>query len=97
MRGSGFSERDLALRASGSRLSPIENPSDRFEEAVGFLVELPGFEGSDDILRAARFTGAMSMLARSGFRLILLPSGTAVQMEKRRWWRRGRNKRWTTT
>jgi hypothetical protein len=57
--------------------------------AVGFLVELPDFEGSDDLLRAARLAGAMSMLARSGFKLVLLPPGTAFQMATRhRWWRR---------
>lgn len=90
MRGSGFSERDLALRGSASRLSPIENPSDRFEEAVGFLVELPYFEGSPE-LRAARLLGAIAMLARSGFKLVLLPVEAAAPIRRatrRRWWRR---------
>jgi hypothetical protein len=59
--------------------------------AVGFLVELPEFEGSDDLLRAARLAGAMSMLARSGFKLVLLPVEAAAPIRRatrRRWWRR---------
>jgi hypothetical protein len=89
MRGGGFFERDHASGASRSRFSPIGNPSDRFEEAVGFLVELPDFEGSPE-LRAARLLGAMSMLARSGFKLVLLPVEAAVPVRRatRRWWRR---------
>ena len=67
----------------------MRNPSDRFEEAVGILTELPAFEGSD-WLRAARFQAAVAMLRRSGFDLILLPVGAAapiVRRSRRRWWR----------
>ena len=90
MRGSGFLVRDPASGASRSPFSPIENPSDRFEVAVGFLLELPDFEGSDDLLRAARLAGAMSMLARAGFRLVLRPGAAAPirRATRRRWWRR---------
>jgi hypothetical protein len=59
--------------------------------AVGFLVEIDGFEGSDDLLRAARLAGAMSMLARSGFKLVLLPIPSAAPIRRatrHRWWRR---------
>jgi hypothetical protein len=59
--------------------------------AVGFLVEIDGFEGSDDLLRAARLAAAISMLARSGFKLVLLPVGAAAPIQRatrRRWWRR---------
>jgi hypothetical protein len=60
-------------------------------EVTGLLTEIEGFEGSDDLLRAARLAGAMSMLARSGFKLTLLPVGAAAPIERatrRRWWRR---------
>ena len=52
------------------------------EAAVGILTEIPGFEGSDDLLRAARLAGAMSMLARSGFKLVLLPVDAAAPIRR---------------
>jgi hypothetical protein len=61
------------------------------EVAVGILVEIPTFEGSNTLLRAARVHAAILMLRRSGFNLILLPVGAAapiVRRSRRLWWRR---------
>ena len=74
--------------------------TDHFEEedVVGVLVELPDNTGASTLLSAARLAGAMEMLARSGYRLILLPVEAAAPIRRatrRRWWRRAewRNER----
>jgi len=64
--------------------------SDGFEEVAGVLIELPGTR-EFGLLEAARVQAAIVMLRRSGFNLVLLPNGAAVQLERksrRRWWRR---------
>ena len=59
---------------------------------VGVLRELPGFGEGDDLLRAARVRGAIELLHRAGFELVLLPDGAAFQLaRKRRCWRRERS------
>jgi hypothetical protein len=80
---------DRATEREGEGEPPVVT-SDGFDEVVGILMELPSFEGST-LLRAARVQAAMEMLRKSGFNLVLLPVGAAIQMERksrRRWWRR---------
>jgi hypothetical protein len=89
MRGGGFSERDLASERPARVSLPAKIP--RLDaEVIGLLTEIEGFEGSDDLLRAARLAAAMQMLARSGFKLTLLPIEAAAPIERatRRRWRR---------
>jgi len=60
-------------------------------EVLGVLVESPATASGDPVLQAARLVGAMTMLRRSGFELILLEVGAAapiVKRSRRRPWRR---------
>jgi hypothetical protein len=83
---------DRDARAQERRGSPrADLGPPRGGGSSGILTELPTFEGSD-LLRAARFRAGILMLRRSGFNLVLLPPGSAFQMDRgRRWWRRERS------